>query len=407
MPCVAGIVDLTMSMVGDVSQSRRNIWPNGVQTNEDMKRFARLIVGPTASLEDYSQSRLPEDREDIFLFVSRGGCEQGTRLAELANCVPDMMEELTRHAEANGNTFRPADVYQTGSDAAYADSCFDSVQLCRSHCTCKISCGGEGRSNLRRFLNPDCQQWIAGQRFESVLLDALQQNSLQHDVGDNAYLRKAFHALLNRYRHSANSRIVWHSDSLLTYVPEDPITALSWGATGVLLIKAKDRLNQVVKVLVSRPGDVYMCGGLFQQRLEHAVPPVREWPQILDQHRAELNQLEVSAMEEEIRCRHVERVRHHINLRWHTHHDYCSPIWMAQAAASSADNAQQPAVTETVRGLPANANSQGGSAMHIGLFVKLDMQASISVASSAAASAGASAAENVEQLADPDFLLMD
>ena len=86
MPCVAGIVDLTMSMVGDVSRSRRNIWPNGVQTNEDMKRFARLIVGPTASLEDYSQSRLPEDRDDIFLFVSRGGCEQGTRLAELANC---------------------------------------------------------------------------------------------------------------------------------------------------------------------------------------------------------------------------------------------------------------------------------------------------------------------------------
>ena len=59
-------------------------------------------------------------------------------------------------------------------------------------------------------------------------------------------------------------------------------------------------------------------------------------------------------------------------------------------------------MTETVRGLPANAQW-----MHIGAFVKLDMQASIPVASSAAASAGASAAENVEQLADPDFLLMD
>ena len=66
---------------------------------------------------------------------------------------------------------------------------------------------------------------------------------------------------------------------------------------------------------------------------------------------------------EEISCRHVEKVRHH---------DYCSPIWMAQAAASSADNAQQPAVTETVRGLPANANSHDRSAMHIGLFVMLD-----------------------------------
>ena len=106
--CVAAIADLTVRMVGDLSWSRQNIWPNGVRTNEDMNRFARLIVGPTASLEDYSQSGLPEDREDIFLFVSRGGCEQGTRLAELANCVPDMMEELVRHAVANGNTFRLA-----------------------------------------------------------------------------------------------------------------------------------------------------------------------------------------------------------------------------------------------------------------------------------------------------------
>ena len=81
--CVAAIADLTVRMVGDLSWSRQNIWPNGVRTNDDMNRFARLIVGPTASLEDYSQSRLPEDREDIFLFVSRGGCEQGTRLAEV------------------------------------------------------------------------------------------------------------------------------------------------------------------------------------------------------------------------------------------------------------------------------------------------------------------------------------
>ena len=149
---------------------------------------------------------------------------------------------------------------------------------------------------------------------------------------------------------------------------------MSWGATGVLLIKSKDKLNQVVKVLVSRPGDVYMCGGLFQQRLEHAVPPVREWPQILEQHRAGLLQLEISAMEEEIRSRHVERVRHHINVRWHTnHYSSCSQY----------------------------------KSLQFGGFVKLGMQASITVASSAAASAGASAVENAQQLAVPDFLMMD
>ena len=341
------------------------------------------------------------------MFVSRGGCEQGTRLGELANCVPDIMEELTRYAEANGNTARPAVAYQSGGESDIHDSWYDSAQLSRSCCTCKINFGGEGRSSIRKSLNPDCRQWTTGRRFESVFLNALQENSLQPDVGSNVYMRKAFHVLLNRTSHSANQRIGWHSDVACTYVSEDPITAFSWGATGVLLIKSKDKRNQVVKVLVSRPGDVYMCGGLFQQRLEHAVPPVREWPQILEQHRARLLQFEISAMEAEIRLQHVERVRHHINVRWHTHHHFCSPIWMSQAAGSSATNAQQPAVAETGRGLQANANSRDGGAMQICSFVRLDTRASITVASSAAASAGASSAEGAQQLAVPDFLLMD
>ena len=38
------IADLTMSMAGDLSWSRQNLWPNGVRTNEDMNRFARLLA---------------------------------------------------------------------------------------------------------------------------------------------------------------------------------------------------------------------------------------------------------------------------------------------------------------------------------------------------------------------------
>ena len=65
----------------------RNMWPHGVRTKDDMARFGKLIVGPAVRLEDYHH-RLPEvDMQDTFLIVSRGGCAEGTLLAELAKCV--------------------------------------------------------------------------------------------------------------------------------------------------------------------------------------------------------------------------------------------------------------------------------------------------------------------------------
>ena len=188
-------------MVVDGSLSSQNMWPHGVRTNEDMQRFSRLIVGEQACLEDYSQVRLPEDRSDIFLFVSRGGCAPGTVLAALADCVPSMMDELVQYAVNRGNSGKPQVAYETGAEALASDSWYDSAQLSRSHCICKINFGGEGKSNTRKFVNPDCQQWSTGKRFESVFLGALQQNSLQPGVGQNVYMHKAFHALLNRNRH--------------------------------------------------------------------------------------------------------------------------------------------------------------------------------------------------------------
>ena len=150
---------LSASMVVDGSLSSQNMWPHGVRTNEDMQRFSRLIVGEQACLEDYSQVRLPEDRSDIFLFVSRGGCAPGTSVADLADCVPRTMEELVHYAvNTVGNSRQPEVAYQTGSETAHHDSWYDSAQLSRSHCTCKINFGGEGKSNTRKFLNPDCQQ---------------------------------------------------------------------------------------------------------------------------------------------------------------------------------------------------------------------------------------------------------
>ena len=351
-------------MVSESSLCGQNMWPKGVRTRKDMLCFARLIVGQEASVEDYG-ARLPMDMQDTFLFVSRGGCAQGTLLAELANCVPNMMEELTQHAVNNGNSQKPEVAYQTGADTDTKDSWYDSAQLSRSRCTCKINFGGQGKAKTRKYLNPDCQQWETGKHFESVLLDVLQKNSLQKTVGDNVYMGKAFHVLLNRIRHSTNHRIGYHADNASTYVPEDPITALSWGATGVLLVTASDKKNPVEKVLVSMPGDVYICGGMFQTKLLHAVPPIRDWPSILNKHRADLLPIEVNAMEEEIRLRHVDRVRHHSNVRWHTNHYDCTSHWMPipQAASAAVDSKQQPDVGKTLSRLQANANSRDGSSV--------------------------------------------
>ena len=322
-----------------VKHSCQSMWPNGVRTNEDMYRFARLIVGPQALLEDYSETRLPEHRHDTFLYVSRGGCGDGMPLAALRACVPDMMTELEAFASERFRVGRPQVAYQVGSE--WHDTWYDLAQLSKSNCTCKMNLGGEGSAKIRRSLKPDCQAWATGRFFEAAFMTALQQNSEQPGVGRSVYMSKAFHALLNRQRHSANHCIGWHHDDGCSYGPEDPITGMSWGATGVLLIKSQDKANPVVKVLVTLPGDVYILGGQFQQKFQHAVPPVREWQHILDQHKAELLPQEILAMEAEIRAQHIHEcsvacqapqlragVRYHINVRWHAKHYNCAPVWM-------------------------------------------------------------------------------
>lgn len=351
--CWSDII-VAASMSGDM-------WPKGVRTHSDMRCFAKLIVGPNAAVSDLSQSKLPEIRKDTFLYVCPGGCAEGTPLGVLANCVPDMMDDLRQHAIAMNNSQRPQNAYETGG--VDGDSWYDSAQLSKSRCTCKINFGGESRSSTRKNLNPDCQRWRTGKVFEAGFMGALQQNSDQSGVGDNIYMNKAFHVLLNRNRHDSNHRIGWHHDECAdSYVPEDPITALSWGATGVLLIRAKEN-RETVKVLVSRPGDVYICGGAFQQIFEHAVPPIREWRDILDCHCSDMEEYEINAMEDELELLQAgdERVRYHINVRWHTkHQDTCTPHWRPDA---SVEASRSPSVVQIVKRVSAPRGSVTVSSM--------------------------------------------
>ena len=173
---------------------------------------------------------------------------------------------------------------------------------------------------MRRLINHSCQQWVAGRHFESVLLETMQQNSNQAGAGDNAYLRKTFHAMLNRYRDSEYHRIGWHSD--IATFEHDPITTFNWGATAVLLIRSKRRGATVEKVLVIFPGDAYICGGAFQANFDHARPPIPQWAGILQQHRHELLEFEIHAMEAAIHdyAQRTDRVGCDISVRWHTRH---------------------------------------------------------------------------------------
>ena len=169
---------------------------------------------------------------------------------------------------------------------------------------------------------------------ESVLLETIQQNSNQAGASDNAYLEKTFHATLNRYRHSEYHRIAWHS--VIPSYSYDPITTFNWGATGVLLMRSKRRGATVEKVLVILPGDAYICGGMFQQNFEHSRPPITEWAGVLQQHRNELLDLEIHAMEAAIHdyAQRTDRVGCDISVGWHTRHDIACALMNTTEARS-------------------------------------------------------------------------
>ena len=129
------------------------MWPDGDRSVDDMVRFCRLMVDDKADLQNYSH-RMPVAKKDCWLFFSRGGCAKETALAPLEDCVPGMMDELIGSAQQNGNYNNPEIAFQTGS--RLVDSWYDSAQLSRSHCICRINFGGEGKSQTRK----KCQ-WTA------------------------------------------------------------------------------------------------------------------------------------------------------------------------------------------------------------------------------------------------------
>ena len=90
------------------------MWPHGVKSEEDMRRFCVLMVGDKADLQNY-RHRMPAAKDDSWLYFSRGGCADDTALAPLQACVPGIMDELIAYAQSRNNWGNPQVAFRTGS----------------------------------------------------------------------------------------------------------------------------------------------------------------------------------------------------------------------------------------------------------------------------------------------------
>eukprot|EP00434_Breviolum_minutum_P044754 symbB.v1.2.040015.t1/scaffold6938.1/size14429/2 len=187
-----------------------------------------------------------------------------------------------------------------------ATSYYYSVQLAKSRCNCRVDFGGEG-SNTKKQIPRDCSRLDNGRIYEERLLEILEKNDAAMRAKNPnspkpAYLSKAFHALLNTYDLARGHAIEAHQDVSKNYSYIDPISSMSWGRTGVLVLSPspKNKHAGQSRLIVQQDGDVNVMCGKFQENFFHAVPHVKTWRVLLDQFKDQLDDWEKRAMEEEI-----------------------------------------------------------------------------------------------------------
>jgi hypothetical protein len=271
---------------------------------------------------------------DGHLVFIRGGCGDHTKLIGLQECIPELMEELRARAVTAGNQWNADIAVSIG--ALTGASCYESGQLSKSLCECRIIFGGEAAGKTSSKFQPvDCQLLDAGQKNQNVLMDAFDHHLRGYQGKPVVYTEKAFHAVCNNNDHKKRHRIDFHSDKMPgSYVPHDPITSMSWGCTGVLVIRVsgKQRDAENTHIIVAMHGDIVIMAGRFQERFEHSVPPVGDWADLLEKHRGQLAQWEIEAMQVEIDAIQnglaCPLFRHSITLGWlNSHNNVC--LWSA------------------------------------------------------------------------------
>ena len=138
-----------------------------------------------------------------------------------------------------------------------------------------------------------------------MMVHNLNTNAASNKAGrEPVYLSKAFHALCNRYDTALYHAIDAHSDAVaMRYSWRDPISSLSWGRTGVLLLhpaRKKQGYQGSLHLVVQEDGDVNVMCGKFQERYLHSVPHVSAWEALLNEFGEGLEHWEVQAMGHEI-----------------------------------------------------------------------------------------------------------
>lgn len=297
-------------------------WPTGVTSLNDAYKFARLICGPDATVKNYAK-RLPHETEKSFLLFVRGGCKIGS-LSGIGSCIEQLHGEVRTNEETvKMNTQNPQKAIEVRGKKK--DIHYYSAQLTDKNCTCRVVFGGDKH---HCHISTSCQNWEAGERFKDILDSTLAENSREFPVdAQPVWLKKAWHAVLNRNNHWQNHGIDYHIDSSPTYEATDPIVSFSFGRGGVLTLKSRPPQKTKESMLFQEDGDVLILAGCFQQEFEHGVPSRDQWEHLYklvvpdDKH---FENWELVGFQNEIQDHKnggdKPDMRLNCTLRWHARH---------------------------------------------------------------------------------------
>lgn len=74
----------------------KHSWPAAVTSWEDTVKFAQLLLGMDARLENYAD-RLPRSSTNSFLLFAKGACKAPRPLSGIANVIPAQLSEIKNY----------------------------------------------------------------------------------------------------------------------------------------------------------------------------------------------------------------------------------------------------------------------------------------------------------------------
>jgi len=303
-------------------------WPQGIRTKDDAFKFARLLCGPSSDIRDYAD-RLPHESSKSFLLFVKGGCKDGAPFFGIKKLIQPIMEEIEEFPNHCQNPKASHQMLSKKGDVIHYHSC----QLTKSPCKCRVFFGADSH---HWKIPTDSQYWTAGNKFANLWHKTLEENlsSMQTtEMEQPVWLQKTWHTVWNYMDHKKGHGIVYHSDRSCTYDARDPIASFSFGHGGVLTLKStnprKKNNAAVQSILFQEEGDVLIMAGDFQAEFQHAVPPRKNWQELLGLvSPGGLQEWEQAGLETELRLHNQDEedenykpdVRLNCTVRWHHKH---------------------------------------------------------------------------------------